>query len=209
MIKELFESSFFINHPKRDCLNINFIEHPYKGNFSLLDEMACEGCKLICSPDVQDRKQLQVSSKSDVYVMKLDQVFNILNKAGENCDFMMDDSVIMALVEMTCSKSEYVVSKRQKAIGQLYNTLQTICVNKDVKEHIDREKARFVIFSWKDTSLNLPHDAAEESMIVMTEMSDEIYSIDNVSKFDFGFKFKEIRFPDILNWDGLLNVESV
>ena len=37
----------------------------------------------------------------------------------------------------------------------------------------------------------------------MTEMSDEVYSIDNVSNFDFGFKFKEIRYPDTLNWDDL------
>ena len=32
-------------------------------------------------------------------------------------------------------------------------------------------------------------------MTGMTVMADEVYSPDNESKFDFGFKMKEIRYP--------------
>lgn len=203
MIKELFESSFFHKKPIVDAPNINFIEYPCKGQFSLCDKLACSGCKHVCSQNIKDRKQLLVYSREVVYVMKLDQLFKVIKSAGENCDYMIDDSFVMALIEMTCTSSEYIESKRQKAISQLYSTLQTMCENYDVRRHIEREKARFVIFSWKDTSRDESYDAVEESMILMTEMSDEVYSIDNVSNFDFGFKFKEIRYPDTLNWDNL------
>lgn len=203
MIKELFESSFFHKKPIVDTPNINFIEYTHKGQFSLIDKLACDGCKRVCSQNINDRKQLLICSRDVVYVMKLDQLFKVIENAGENCDYMLDDSVVMALIEMTCTSSEYVESKRQKAISQLYSTLQTICENSDVRGHIEREEARFVIFSWKDTSRDESYDDVEKSMILMTEMSDEVYSIDNVSNFDFGFKFKEIRYPDTLNWDDL------
>ena len=36
------------------------------------------------------------------------------------------------------------------------------------------------------------------SMMGMTVMADEVYSPDNESKFDFGFKLKEIRYPHAL-----------
>lgn len=41
-------------------------------------------------------------------------------------------------------------------------------------------------------------DSIEFSMKGMILMSDETYSPDNESKFDFGFKLKEIRYPDVL-----------
>lgn len=209
MIKELFESSFFMSNPNKGNHLINLMEKLYKGSFYLVDELACRDCKRICNSSSHERKQLHVFTKGEVYVMRMDQVFMLLTDVGENCDYMLDDSERMALIEMTCTSSEYATSKRQKAKGQLYNTLVTICSNQDVKNHINRKKARFVIFSWKDTSLDEPYDAAEESMIAMTRMSDEVYSVDNVSNFDFGFKYKEIRYPDILNWDNLLSVQKV
>ena len=33
----------------------------------------------------------------------------------------------------------------------------------------------------------------------MTILADAVYSPDNESKFDFGFKLKEIRYPSILS----------
>ena len=55
------------------------------------------------------------------------------------------------------------------------------------------------MFSWRET---IPDDEemdfVESSMKGMTLMADEVYSSDNESKFDFGFKLKEIRYPSIL-----------
>ena len=56
-----------------------------------------------------------------------------------------------------------------------------------------------MVFSWKETfPKNQEMDSLEASMEGMILMSDEVYSPDNESKFDFGFKMKEIRFPDVL-----------
>ena len=41
-------------------------------------------------------------------------------------------------------------------------------------------------------------DDIESSMKGMTVLNDVIYSPDNESKFDFGFKLREIRYPDLL-----------
>jgi len=41
-------------------------------------------------------------------------------------------------------------------------------------------------------------DSVEASMKGMIQMTDEVYSPDNESRFDFGFKLKEIRYPDFL-----------
>ena len=41
-------------------------------------------------------------------------------------------------------------------------------------------------------------DSVEQSMKGMILMSDEVYSPDNESKFDFGFKMKEVRYQDVL-----------
>ena len=41
-------------------------------------------------------------------------------------------------------------------------------------------------------------DVVIRNMMGMTVMADEVYSPDNESKFDFGFKLKEIRYPHAL-----------
>lgn len=56
-----------------------------------------------------------------------------------------------------------------------------------------------MVFSWKETfPENQEMDSVEASMKGMILMSDEVYSPDNESKFDFEFKMKEIRYPDVL-----------
>ena len=65
-----------------------------------------------------------------------------------------------------------------------------------VKEHIERLAVHYVVFSWRETfNGNNIDDAVGSSMTGMTVMVDEVYSPDNDSKFDFGFKLKEIRYP--------------
>jgi hypothetical protein len=56
-----------------------------------------------------------------------------------------------------------------------------------------------VVFSWKETfAPDLKEDIVERNMADMTIMTDVIYSPDNELKFDFGFKLREIRYPDTL-----------
>ena len=72
-------------------------------------------------------------------------------------------------------------------------------MNPDVRNHLEKKSSRYVVFSWKETfPENQEMDSVEKNMTGMILMSDEVYSPDNESKFDFGFKMKEIRYQDVL-----------
>ena len=190
MLKELFEASFYITFPKKEGKKLMLEECIAQGDFGLVDAHACQGCKLVCSDNQEEREQLKVRGEHQISIVSLDQVFSFVGEeVGQICDYMLDSACSIALVEMTCSTGGYVKDKRQKARGQLYNTLALLFSNPLVREHIENRTNRFVVFSWRET---IPDDEemdfVESSMKGMTLMADEVYSSDNESKFDFGFK---------------------
>ena len=143
---------------------------------------------------------MKVESQQPVNIISIDEVFSYVKEnLGETCDYMLESNGTIAVVEMTCSTTDYAMEKRQKARRQLYNTLTHLMTNPVVKEHIERQVSHYVVFSWKETFHEEEDmDSIEFSMKGMILMSDETYSPDNESKFDFGFKLKEIRYPDVL-----------
>ena len=141
-------------------------------------------------------KELFEASFYITFPKKEDMVL-MLDERKAQGDFGLVDT--KACVEMTCSTTDYVKGKRVKARGQLYNTLSLLYTNPDVRNHLGNKQARYVVFSWKETfPENQEMDSVEASMKGMILMSDEVYSPDNESKFDFEFKMKEIRYPDVL-----------
>lgn len=203
MLKELFESSFYITYPARSHVKVALEEQVYSADFSLVDLKACRGCRCVCNDDQEGRQQLLVDTRTDVHVISLDDVFGyVAEKLGDTCDYMLDDDRQVVLVEMTCSSSDYVIGKRQKARGQLYNSLCVLYANPNLQKHIVEKQSRYVVFSWKETKTagRTDDDSVEADMLAMMGMADEVYSPDNVSKFDFGFQLREIRFPRPLVW---------
>lgn len=201
MLKELFESSFYITFPPVTHTIINLIEQIHTGAFSLADIKACDGCKFVCSSDVASREQLRITSNQEVYIINIDQVVShIKDTVGETCDYMLDTNASTILVEMTCSTADNVLDKRPKARRQLRNTLALLFANDNIKQHINKKSTNYVVFSWKETfSSTVLRDNVEHMMRGMLEMADEVYSPNNESSFDFDFKFKEIRYPHALS----------
>ena len=199
MLKELFEGSFYVTFDKKDGVLVNLQERTFNGGFSLLDPNACRGCKYVCCGDPDNREQLRVYSDYQAYSISVDDVFcNIRDDVGEICDYMIDTCYTTALVELTCSNSDYVIDKRQKSRRQLYNTLALFCANPVVKHHIEQKEVRYAVFSWKETfPVTSDMDSVEDSMRGMILLPDAVYSPDNESNFDYGFKLKEIRYPDV------------
>lgn len=197
MLKELFEGHFYLTFAKVAGRIINLTERQKMGPFSLLDESACRDCRYVCTGNLVERKQLNVESAGLVYVISIDEVASYVKEnLGEICDYMLESNDVVAIVEMTCSTSEYVTEKRRKARRQLHNTLAILMVNPVVKEHIERMDVHYAVFSWKETfDGSATIDPIEKNMTDMTIMADEVYSPDNASEFDFGFKLKEIRYP--------------
>ena len=197
MLKELFEGYFYLTFPQVPGRVVNLTERVEKDSFSLLDESACRDCRYVCSGIPADRKQLNVESAGPVHVIGMDEVAGYVKEnLGEICDYMLESKDAVAVVEMTCSTSEYVTDKRRKARRQLHNTLAVLMANPVLKEHIERRAVHYAVFSWKETfDSSAAVDPVEKNMVAMTIMTDEVYSPDNASEFDFGFKLKEIRFP--------------
>lgn len=200
MLKELFESSFYCTFPRKEDTILILDEHTAQGNFALVDDGACKGCKFVCGDNPEEREQLRVYGDQQVSYVSLDQVFSYVREdVGQISDFLLEGKESTILVEMTCSTTDYVKGKRIKARGQLYNTLSLFYTNPDVRSHMEKKNNRYVVFSWKETiPENQEMDSVEASMKGMILMSDEVYSPDNESNFDFGFKLKEIRYPDVL-----------
>ena len=197
MLKELLEAHLYYTFPKVEDKVLNLNEVTKSGNFSLVDPNACIGCKFVCNQEPSEREQLMVTSTKPVNIVNLEQVFSYIKEdVGEVCDYMLESVDSTMLVEMSCSTTEYVKSKRPKARSQLYNTLEKLFTCPPVRTHIEKNALRYVIFSWKETFPNeMEMDAAEKSMRGMTILADAVYSPYNESKFEFGFKMKEIRFP--------------
>lgn len=200
MLKELFEAHFYGTFPKTRNQVLMLEERTFSGDFSLIDSKACSGCKYVCDESIELREQLKVHADNMVSLISIDQVFSyVRKKLGERCDYMLDTTNATILIEMTCSTSEHVIGKRQKARRQLYNTLCILYANPMVRSHIEQNSIRYVVFSWKETFHEKNEmDDIELSMKGMTVLTDVVYSPDNESNFYFNFKLKEIRYPDLL-----------
>ena len=200
MLKELFEAHFYSTFHKKAKVVLMLDERTVQGDFTLLDTNACQGCRFVCSDDPKEREQLKVHGDHTVYILNMDQVFSYVEEdVGEICDYMLEGTASVTLVEMTCSTTDYVKGKRQKARGQLYNTLDSLFTSPTIRNHIEKIPIRYVVFSWKETFPDDGEmDSVETSMRNMILMTDEVYSPDNESRFDYGFKIREIRYPDIL-----------
>lgn len=199
MLKELFEGHFYGTFPLAGDKLLLLDEATGEGDFFLSDTQACRDCHYVCHDDVAQREQLKVHSSHLVYYISIGQVFSYVREdVGETCDYMLENDQATVLVEMTCSTSGYVKDKRQKARRQLYNTLCRLFTSPIIREHIENHDSRCVVFSWKETfPPDCEQDPVERNMSDMTIMTNMVYSPDNELKFEFGFKLREIRYPDV------------
>ena len=199
MLKELFEGHFYGTFPLSGDRLLLLDEAISEGDFFLSDTQACRDCHFVCSDNVAQREQLKIHSNLPVYYISIGQIFSYVREdVGETCDYMLENDQATVLVEMTCSTSGYVKDKRQKARRQLYNTLCCLFASPIIREHLENHDFRYVIFSWKETfAPDSEQDLVERNMSDMTIMTDIVYSPDNELKFDFDFKLREIRYPDV------------
>ena len=196
MLKELFESSFYITYPQKQNVRVSINERVHSGDFSLYDSLSCNACAT-CIADPTARVNIKISSSSPIHEVSMSEVTSFVKEdISENCDFVLDDGTkTFTLLEMTCSQPKYVDgSKRNKATKQLYETLVCLFANPGLKQHIESYVNKYVVFSWKNTQNDIDrNDKVEQGFLAFTDFSDETYSPDNYRKFDFDFKYKEIR----------------
>lgn len=196
MLKELFEASFYSSFQMVKGKMLMLDERVETGAFSLVDAEACRDCKHRCKDD--DRVQLKLFSNNSLNIISINQVFSFIKEpVGEICDYMIESLSCSALIEMTCITVDYVKDKRMKARRQLRNTVSLLFNNGIMRSHIESKTIRYAVFSWKDSMPinNDEEDGVGYNMTGMVLMADEIYSPYNESEFDYGYVFREIRYP--------------
>lgn len=203
MLKELFESSFYITYPHKNK-QVFLNELVYEKRNPLYDFWACQNCKKY-DKTVSSCYNINVETKNKVYGISINDVFDLIKEnVGDWCDYMLCDNTRMVLMEMTCSQERYVkTSKRSKALEQLINTKCILQANPCVQTFMNNHTIKYMIFSWKDTTPKDTKDPTEKGFSIFIGISNEVYSPDNVQNIYDDFKFKEIRYPDILYWDKL------
>lgn len=205
MLKELFESTFYRTFPSKKGTLVQVDEHFYTGKFSLYDPFACSRCP-VCSSGFGAKENLIVEAVTTVSCADVSQIFQyVADDTGRHCDKILADESIVALVEMTCSEERYVNDsergKRLKARNQLINTLLMFRANSVIRSFLDDKERRYLVFSWKVLQNQAtPNDIVEQGFIPFTDFADSTYSPDNVQLYDYGFYFKEIRYPDVFKW---------
>lgn len=75
MLKELFESHFYVVFPKANDKVLNLEEKTKEGDFAIIDKNACRDCRVICGEDINSREQLRINSTISV---------NIISKYGSS-----------------------------------------------------------------------------------------------------------------------------
>lgn len=203
MLKELFESSFYITYPHDEQL-IFLKESEHTEKFTLNDLSACRDCKTY-STGASCCYNINVEAEDSVCCINANDVFKpIKEDIGDWCDYILSDNTRMVLLEMTCSQERYVkTNKRTKAIEQLTNTKCVLQANPCVQKFMNNHTIKYMIFSWKDTTPKDTKDPTEKGFAIFTRIAKEVYSPDNVQDIYDDFKFKEIHYPDILYWDKL------
>lgn len=202
MLKEVIEKDFFRTYPKRDnCELVNVMEDVYVGTFSLSNEDSC--CRCLHIADCNN-ENLIVSSEAPVYVLRGLSFLKYLDLSnfGKNADLLMCDDCAFRLVEMTCSKNEYVnnrgykIGKREEAYKQCENLLILLYGCYPIAEFINSHSTKEAIFSWRKTEEFDYEDGKMYHMLEMQQHIDREYTRQMVH----GFTFRTHLYPEVLNW---------
>lgn len=202
MLKEVIEKDFFITYPKRDnCELVNVEESVYIGAFSLSNEDSC--CRCLHSADCNN-ENLIVESDVSIHVLRAQSFLKYINQSdfGKNADLLMCDELTFRIVEMTCSKNEYVanrgykIGKREEAYRQCENLLILLYGCYPIAEFINSRSAKEAIFSWRKTDEFDKEDGHMFHMLKMQEYIDREYT----RKMSHGFTFRTHLYPEVLVW---------
>ena len=202
MLKEVIEKDFFLSYPKRDSNElVNVEERMCVGTFSLSNEDSC--CRCLHTANCNN-ENLIVNSDMPVYVLRAQSFLKYLHQSdfGKNADLLMCGDDAFRLVEMTCSKNEYVancgykIGKRDEAYNQCENLLLLLYGCYPVAEFIKSHSIKEAIFSWRKTDEFDDEDGNMFHMLKLQEHIDRVYTR-NMSN---GFTFRTHLYPELLIW---------
>lgn len=176
-------------------------------DFILTDNKSCNDCNTksaYFARSCTEHGMLKIHCNTHVEVINIENAIqdtnNIDLRSGGCCDYLVYDDNKIALIELTCSRPEYINDerngKRTKAYKQLSETIKKISSLPNTNIEISKRGEKISIFGIREKVFALEQaDRFQTSMISFTKFYRDI-----TRKLNNGFILTTITYPDTYTW---------
>lgn len=176
-------------------------------DFILTDNKSCNDCNTkskYFASSCTEHGMLKIHCNTHVEVINIENAIqdtnNIDLRSGGCCDYLVYDDNKIALIELTCSRPEYINDerngKRTKAYKQLSETIKKISSLPNTNIEISKRGEKISIFGIREKVFALEQaDRFQTSMISFTKFYRDI-----TRKLNNGFILTTITYPDTYTW---------
>lgn len=176
-------------------------------DFILTDNKSCNDCNTksaYFARSCTEHGMLKIHCNTHVEVINIENAIqdtnNIDLRSGGCCDYLVYDDNKIALIELTCSRPQYIndepKGKRTKAYKQLSETIQKITSLPNTNIEISKRGEKTAIFGIREKVFALEQaDKFQTSMISFTKVYRDI-----TRKLNNGFILTTITYPNTYTW---------
>lgn len=176
-------------------------------DFILTDNKSCNDCytnSAYFARSCTEHGMLKIHCNTHVEVINIENAIqdtnNINLRSGGCCDYLVYDDNKIALVELTCSRPQYIdderKGKRTKAYTQLSETIKKITSLPNTNVEISKRGEKIAIFGIREKIFGLEQaDKFQTSMISFTKVYRDI-----TRKLNNGFILTTITYPNTYTW---------
>ena len=176
-------------------------------DFILTDNKSCNDCNTksaYFARSCTEHGMLKIHCNTHVEVINIENAIqdtnNIDLRSGGCCDYLVYDDNKIALIELTCSRPEYINDernrKRTKAYKQLSETIKKITSLPNTNIEISKRGEKTAIFGIREKVFALEQaDKFQTSMISFTKVYRDI-----TRKLNNGFILTTITYPNTYTW---------
>lgn len=176
-------------------------------DFILTDNKSCNDCNTksaYFARSCTEHGMLKIHCNTHVEVINIENAIqdtnNIDLRSGGCCDYLVYDDNKIALIELTCSRPEYINDerngKRTKAYKQLSETIKKITSLPNTNIEISKRGEKISIFGIREKVFALEQaDKFQTSMISFTKVYRDI-----TRKLNNGFILTTITYPNTYTW---------
>ena len=176
-------------------------------DFILTDNKSCNDCNTksaYFARSCTEHGMLKIHCNTHVEVINIENAIqdtnNIDLRSGGCCDYLVYDDNKIALIELTCSRPEYINDerngKRTKAYKQLSETIKKISSLPNTNIEISKRGEKTAIFGIREKVFALEQaDKFQTSMISFTKVYRDI-----TRKLNNGFILTTITYPNTYTW---------
>lgn len=221
-MKELLEHSLGSSCGSTKIIKVE--EYEEQGEFGLTDIKACDDCKLhtcdffdACADKIVSRHISDIPVK----IISLEDVFRSFPhieklSVGGCCDRLMYSYNKLVMMDMTCSKPEYITAyttegklrdgKQRKAYRQIEDSILKLRYSDDINSRLDSFAEHIALFAYREkvAADKSPEgemsNSAAENMKVFIKVSAQTIGVNKRRDMGNGFYFVTQKYPELFRW---------